>query len=125
MLLSELAFPDAPACVPFGPAVTTSRKELPVTALLATRRPLPLMEAIALELTFSFVLEASDLESSGWGRALGGGILDVSGLNGWCWLPRYSQMGSKTLDDKVVKSCRRVVVASLRAHSLPKVGMTS
>lgn len=64
VLLSELALPDPPACVPLGPAVTTSRKELPVTAL-ATRRPLPLMEAIALGLIFSLVLDASDLESSG------------------------------------------------------------
>jgi hypothetical protein len=65
VLVSELALPDPPATVPLGPAVTTSRKELPITALLATRRPLPLMVAIALGLIFSFVLEASDLESSG------------------------------------------------------------
>jgi hypothetical protein len=65
VLLSELALPDTPLVIPFGPAVTTSRKELPITVLLATRRPLPLMVFDALGLIFSFVLDASDLESSG------------------------------------------------------------
>ena len=71
-LLSELELPDAPPPLPLGPAVTTSRRELPVTALLATRLPLPLKVDIALD--FSFVLDASDRESSGCGRGLGGGI---------------------------------------------------
>jgi len=65
VLVSELALPDPPATVPLGPAETTSRKELPVTAGFPTRRPLPLMVVKLLEPTFSFVLEASDLESSG------------------------------------------------------------
>lgn len=66
VLLSELALPDPPATVPLDPAVTTSRKELPVTAVFPTRRPLPLVAVKLLELpSFSLVLEASDLESSG------------------------------------------------------------
>ena len=65
-LPSELAVPDPPVPVPIGPAVTTSRKELPVTVGLPTRRPLPLMATTLLEVpTFSLVLDASDLESSG------------------------------------------------------------
>jgi hypothetical protein len=65
-LPSELAVPDPPVPVPIGPTVTTSRKELPVTAGFPTRRPLPLMAATLLEVpTFSLVLDASDLESSG------------------------------------------------------------
>ena len=71
---SELESPDAPAIATRGPAATTSRRELPVAALLATRRPLPLMVAIVLGMIFSLVLLASDLESSGCGRDLGGGI---------------------------------------------------
>jgi len=65
-LLSELALPDAPATVPLGPAVTTSRNELPVPGTL------PLKGAF-----FSFVLDASDLESSGGGRDLGGGMVEI------------------------------------------------
>lgn len=65
LLLSELAPPDTPATVPPGPAVITSRRELLVAAEFPTRRPLPLMAIKLLDPTFSFVLEASDLESSG------------------------------------------------------------
>jgi hypothetical protein len=66
VLLSELALPDPPAIVPLGPAVTTSRNELPTVFALATRRPLPLITARLLEVPiFSLVLDASDLESSG------------------------------------------------------------
>lgn len=81
VLLSEFTPPDPPAGVPLGPAVTTSRRELPVTALLATRRPLPLTLAIVPGLVLSFVLDASDLESSGWGRDLGGGMLKCLRIN--------------------------------------------
>lgn len=61
-----------------GPAATTSRSELPPAAFPATRRPfplpLPLLEACCP--AFSFVLDASDLESStGAGLDLAGGIL--------------------------------------------------
>ena len=64
---SELDRPGTPAAaVLCCPAVTTSRRELPGAALPPGRRPLPLT---ALEMlvvpTFSLVLDASDLESSG------------------------------------------------------------
>jgi hypothetical protein len=71
-----MAVPDAPNPVPLDPAVTTSRKELPVAAVPATRRFLPLTALVELAPTFSFVLEVSDRESSGGGRDLAGGILN-------------------------------------------------
>ena len=64
-LESELAIPEPPVIVLFGAAVTTSRKELPVAVLPAIRRPLPFKAVKVLVLSFSFVLDASDLESSG------------------------------------------------------------
>jgi hypothetical protein len=62
---SGLAVPSTPTAVPLGPAVTTSRRELPAAMLPAGRRPLPLRALAVLVATFSFVLDASDLESSG------------------------------------------------------------
>lgn len=62
---SGLAVASAPTAVPFGPAVTTSRRELPVAIFPPGRRPLPLRALAVLVATFSFVLDASDLESSG------------------------------------------------------------
>jgi hypothetical protein len=73
---SGLAVPSTPTAVPLGPAVTTSRRELPAAMLPAGRRPLPLRALAVLVATFSFVLDASDLESSGWGLAREGGILE-------------------------------------------------
>lgn len=73
-VFSTTAVFEAPAPVPGMPAVTTSRRELPPAPLPATRRPLPLEAGFEVVPTFSFVLEASDLESSGGGRDLGGAI---------------------------------------------------
>lgn len=47
------------------PAVTTSRRELPVVVLAAMRLPLLFGAEVVVAVTFSFVLDASDLESSG------------------------------------------------------------
>jgi hypothetical protein len=63
-----------PATALLGPAVTTSRNELPPVVLPGTRRFLPLRGVELLTPTFSFVLEASDLESSGGGLDLGGAM---------------------------------------------------
>lgn len=85
-LLSEAVVPDPTATVPLCPAVTTSRRELPVTAPFPTRRPLPFTAATVPAVPiFSFVLDASDLESSGWGLLdLAGGILsDSADGKGW------------------------------------------
>lgn len=66
VLLSELALPEPPAVVPFGPTVTTSRNELPTVIALTTRRALPLIATTLFDVPiFSLVLDASDLESSG------------------------------------------------------------
>jgi len=73
-VLSATAVLEAPAAVPLVPAVTTSRNELPPAPFPATRRPLPLETGAVVVPTFSFVLEASDLESSGGGLDLGGAI---------------------------------------------------
>jgi len=54
--------------------VTTSRSELVPVVLPVTRRFLPLRAVELLAPTFSFVLDASDLESSGGGLDLGGAI---------------------------------------------------
>lgn len=63
-----------PTTALLGPAVTTSRSELPPVELPGTRRFLPLRAVELLTPTFSLVLDASDLESSGGGLALGGAI---------------------------------------------------
>lgn len=60
-----MAVVEAPPAVPMDPAVTTSFNELPPAALPATRRPLPFVAFRVLVTGFSFVLDASDLESSG------------------------------------------------------------
>jgi len=65
---------EFPTTALLGPAVTTSRNELPPVVLPGTRRFLPLRAIELLAPTFSFVLEASDLESSGGGFDLGGAI---------------------------------------------------
>lgn len=70
---STIAVLMAPALL--GPAVTTSRRELPPVVIPGTRRILPLGAAELLAAAFSFVLEASDRESSGGGLDLGGGML--------------------------------------------------
>lgn len=54
--------------------MTTSRRELPPVVLPGTRRFLPLGAVELLAPTFSFVLDASDLESSGGGLDLGGAM---------------------------------------------------
>jgi hypothetical protein len=54
--------------------VTTSRSELPPVVLPGTRRLLPLRVVELLAPTFSFVLDASDLESSGGGLDFGGAM---------------------------------------------------
>lgn len=61
---SELEAPKAPARIVFCPALTTSRRELP-TVIAPMRRPLPLTALDVLVPSFSLVLDASDLESSG------------------------------------------------------------
>jgi hypothetical protein len=63
-----------PTTALLGPAVTTSRNELPPVILPGTRRFLPLTAVELLAPTFSLVLEASDLESSGGGLDLGGAM---------------------------------------------------
>lgn len=73
-VVSANAVLEEPPLVPLGPAVTTSRSKLPAAVLPATRRPLPLRAVFVVVPTFSFVLEASDLESSGGGLDLGGAI---------------------------------------------------
>ena len=73
-VLSATAVFEAPAPVPLVLAVTTSRRELPPAPFPATRRPLPLEVGCEVVPTFSFVLEASDLVSSGGGLDLGGAI---------------------------------------------------
>ena len=54
--------------------MTTSRSELPPVVLPGTRRVLPLRVVELLAPTFSFVLDASDLESSGGGLDFGGAM---------------------------------------------------
>jgi len=54
--------------------VTTSRSELPPVVLPGTRRFLPLRVVELLAPTFSFVPDASDLESSGGGLDFGGAM---------------------------------------------------
>jgi hypothetical protein len=66
---------DTPSAVLLCPAVTTSRRELPGAAVPPIRRPLPLIALGMLAPTFSLVLDASDLESSGWARGREGGIV--------------------------------------------------
>lgn len=73
-MFSATAVLEVPGPVPLVPAVTTSRRELPPAPFPATRRPLPLEVGFEVVPTFSFVLEASDLESSGGGFDLGGAI---------------------------------------------------
>ncbi len=63
-----------PTAALLDPAVTTSRNELPPVVLPGTRRFLPLRAVELLVGTFSFVLDASDLESSGGGLDRGGAI---------------------------------------------------
>jgi len=63
-----------PTTALLGPAVTTSRSELPPVVLPGTRRFLPLGAVELVAPTFSFVLDASDLESSGGGLDLGGAM---------------------------------------------------
>ena len=82
-LASTIAVLVAPLLL--GPAVTTSRRELPPAAVPGTRRFLPLGAVELLAAAFSFVLDASDRESSGGGLDLGGGMLrceDVQSLEG-------------------------------------------
>ena len=62
---SEVTGPAAPAAAPpLDPTVMTSRRELPVAVVPATRRFFPLTVLAELAPIFSFVLEASDRESS-------------------------------------------------------------
>lgn len=72
---SAIVPPDVPATAVLEPAVTTSRRELPPVVAPPIRRPFPFGFAIVLVPGFSFVLEASDLESSGGGLDLGGAIV--------------------------------------------------
>lgn len=71
---SDMAFPELDVAAVFWLAVATSRNELPTTALLPTRRPLPFNTLLVVAPALSLVLDASDLESSGGGRDLGGAI---------------------------------------------------
>lgn len=71
---STIAVFEVPATALDGPAVTTSRSELTPVVLPGTRRFLPLRAVELLAPTFSFVLDASDLESSGGGLDLGGAM---------------------------------------------------
>ena len=73
--MSAAAFPDAPAAAVFGPAVTTSRNELPPATAPTVRRPLALREPAVLTQVLSLVLEASDLESSGCSLDRGGAMV--------------------------------------------------
>jgi len=68
--------PAPPVVVLVALAVVTSRNELPVATLLVMRRPLPFVVLIVLFPSFSLVLDASDLESSGAGRDFGGGMVE-------------------------------------------------
>jgi hypothetical protein len=62
---SEATGPAAAAAAPpLDPAVTTSRRELPIAVVPATRRFFPLTVLPEPAPIFSFVLEASDRESS-------------------------------------------------------------
>jgi len=65
-----------PTAVLLCPAEITSRSELPPATVPPTRRPLPLGAFEEFGPAFSFVLDASDLESSCWGLDLGGGMMD-------------------------------------------------
>jgi hypothetical protein len=84
--MRQLATPIAASCVvlPTAPAVAIvervptfplSLRELFTPKPLATRRPLPLTARPMTLPSFSFVLEASDLESSGAALGFEGGIL--------------------------------------------------
>lgn len=56
------------------PEVTTSRSELPVAVLAATRR-FPFGAVAEVGAAFSLVLEAVEVASSGWARGLEGGMV--------------------------------------------------
>jgi hypothetical protein len=71
---SAIAVFVVPTVALLEPAVITSRSELPPVVLPGTRRLLPLRAVELLAGTFSFVLDASDLESSGGGLDRGGAI---------------------------------------------------
>jgi hypothetical protein len=112
---STIAVLEAPAAALDVPAVTTSRSELAPVVLPGTRRFLPLRPVELLAPTFSFVLDASDLESSGGGFDLGGAIsrYDIDRVSEECILEQ--SRGFATMDHLASKSMR--VRGRVRSHA--------